>query len=345
MYKVAICGDIHWSTYSSILRRRCKKYSQRLEGLIKSVNWFEKLAKSNGCTEEIFLGDTFDRPDLSAEEMTALQDIKWNKLPKHFLVGNHESNINTLEYSSTKFFESIDADVIQKSKSISISDNIDFIFIPYIKTDIILKLSDFIENKDKRNIVFAHQDLAGMQYGKFLSQTGFSVDDIKDNCELFFDGHLHNENKIGNIYIVGILTGQNFNEDAFNFKHRAYILTIDNDEVVHVESFVNPEAFNFYKLKFENEDDLQKIDLLGDNAVVSAISEEKLIKRVSKGLKEHRNVLESRVTMFYSYDCSSEWNNQTILIDDYTKQFMLLAQSKFAQSAILDYELSRLEGD
>jgi len=76
MYKVAICGDVHWSIYSSIVRKRGRKYSQRLENLIKSVNWFEKLAKDQGCNSEIFLGDTFDRPDLSAEEMTALQDIK-----------------------------------------------------------------------------------------------------------------------------------------------------------------------------------------------------------------------------------------------------------------------------
>ena len=345
MKRVAICGDIHWSTYSSILRKRGRKYSQRLEGLIKSINWFEKLAKTNKCDEEIFLGDTFDRPDLSAEEMTALQDIKWNKLPKHFLVGNHESNINTLEYSSTKFFESINADVIQKPKTINVSDHIDFTFIPYIKTEVALNVSDFIEDKNRRNIVFAHQDLAGVQYGKFVSQTGFSVDNIKDNCEMFFDGHLHNEGKIDNIYIVGILTGQNFNEDAFNFKHRVYILTINDDETLSLESFVNPEAFNFYKLKFEKEEDLSKLDLLGDHSVVSAISEEKLIKKVSEKIKSLRNVVESRVTMYYSYDCSSEWNNQTILIDDYTKQFILLAQSKFAQTAILDYELSRLEGD
>ena len=133
MIKYAICGDVHWSTYSSIIRKRGKKYSQRLEGLIKSLDWFEKLSKDNGCVGEIFLGDTFDRPDLSAEEVTAIQDVKWNKIKKYFIVGNHESNINTLEYSSTKLFEGIDATVVSSYKNISINDCIDFNLIPYIR--------------------------------------------------------------------------------------------------------------------------------------------------------------------------------------------------------------------
>lgn len=76
MIKVAICGDVHWSTYSSIIRKRGRKYSSRLERLIKSLKWFEKLSKDQKCDFEVFLGDTFDRPDLNAEELTALQEVK-----------------------------------------------------------------------------------------------------------------------------------------------------------------------------------------------------------------------------------------------------------------------------
>ena len=344
MKRYAICGDIHWSTYSSIIRKRSRKYSQRLSQLIKSVNWFEKLSKEYKCDAEIFLGDTLDRPDLNAEELTALQDVKWNKIPKHFLVGNHESNINTLEYSSAKYFESIDADVISECKKLEITDDLDFYLIPYITTDKVLELKDYIDKDKKRKIIFAHQDLAGIQYGRFTSKSGFEVKDITKNCELFFNGHLHNSQVIKNkIILPGILCGQNFNEDASKYGHYAYILTINDDGSIEYEVHENPEAFNFYKLRFEKESDFKKLDNLKDHAVVSIVCEEKLSSKLSKILKSYKNISESRVLLFYDYTKNVD-NDISILADDYVKQFILLAQEKLEPSSILDSELIRLGG-
>lgn len=343
--KIAICGDVHWSTYSSIIRKRGNKYSQRLEGLIRSLNWFEKLSKDNGCEMEIFLGDTFDKPDLSAEELTALQDINWNSSKKNFIVGNHESNINTLEYSSTKFFESIDANVVSEYNKIEINKYIDFHLIPYIKAEGLLSLSNYNFDKTKKNVVFAHQDLAGIKYGRFTSEAGFDVDDILENCTLFFDGHLHNEQIINNkIFLVGILSGQNFNEDAFKYEHLVYILTIE-DDVISVESYINPEAFNFYKININTKNDIKLLNKLKNNAVVSIICEESLIQEVNNNLKKNKKITDSRLTVFYNYSCTSEGDIQTILVDDYTKQFINLAKEKLTNTPILDNELARLGGD
>ena len=346
MRRYAICGDIHWSTYSSIIRKRGRKYSQRLEHLIKSVNWFEKLAKDNKCDEEIFLGDTFDRPDLSAEELTALQEIKWNKLPKKFLVGNHESNINTLEFSSTKFFESINADVIDKPVMLEITDKVNFYLFPYITTDKVIPLSTYFKDDIKKKIVFAHQEIAGIQYGKFLSQSGFNIDEIMNSCELFFDGHLHNEANFGDkLILVGILSGQNFNEDALKFRHLAYILTVNDDGSCSYEYFENPEAFNFYKLRFETENDFSKLDNLKNNAILSAVCEEKLSKELSKQIRKNKKILESRITIFYNYNSEDGDYQSSILVDDYVRQFVLLAKEKLENSSVLDNELARLGGD
>ena len=345
MIKVAICGDVHWSTYSSIIRKRGRKYSHWLERLIKSMNWFEKLAKEHKCSTEIFLGDTLDRPDLNAEELTALQDIKWNKIPKKFLVGNHESNINTLEFSSTKFFESIEADVISSPRIESINDNVDFCYVPFVTTDKKLDIKNYIPDNNKKKVLFAHQDLAGVQYGKFTSQSGFDVTEVCNNCEYMFDGHLHNELIINDkIILVGILSGQNFNEDASKYKHRAYILTIEDDGTMSYEAFVNPEAFNFYKLRFETEDDFKILDTLDDHAVVSAVCEEKISKKLLKIIKQHKNISESRMILFYNYSNDAE-NKPSILVDDYIKQFIMLAQDKIEHSSVLDNELARLGGD
>ena len=45
----------------------------------------------------------FDRPDLTAEELSALNSIKWAKgaVEQHyFIVGNHEITTSSLEYNS-----------------------------------------------------------------------------------------------------------------------------------------------------------------------------------------------------------------------------------------------------
>lgn len=345
MIRYAICGDIHWSTYSSILRKRGKKYSQRLSGLIKSVNWFESLSKKYKCNGEIFLGDTLDRPDLNAEEITALQDVKWNTIPKYFIVGNHESNINTLEYSSTKFFESIGANIIDEPNTLEINDDVDFCLIPYITTDKIINLRDYVKSTKDKKIIFAHQDIAGLQYGRFTSQAGFAIDDILLNCDLFFDGHLHNRQIIQNkIYIAGILSGQNFNEDASKHKHCAYILTINDDNSFDVDVIENPYAFNFYKLRVEAKKDLKVLDTVNKNAVVSVVCNDKLNNEVVSLIKENKNIIESRIMLFYNY-LSNVGEDTEMFTDDYIKQFVSLAKEKLENSAILDAELIRLGGD
>ena len=63
-----IYTDVHWCTYSSIIRSRGETYSKRIENLITSINWAENLALEKGCNEIICLGDFFDKPDLTSEE-------------------------------------------------------------------------------------------------------------------------------------------------------------------------------------------------------------------------------------------------------------------------------------
>ena len=46
---ILLAGDVHWSSYSSIVRRRGQKYSKRLENLINSVNWIEEQAEQKQC--------------------------------------------------------------------------------------------------------------------------------------------------------------------------------------------------------------------------------------------------------------------------------------------------------
>ena len=100
--KIGVVGDVHWSKYSSIVRSRGNKYSTRLENCIKSINWAEEVTKH--CDLIVYLGDFFDKSDLSAEELSALNDLIWNDVPHKFLVGNHEMGLNDLSFSSSHTF-------------------------------------------------------------------------------------------------------------------------------------------------------------------------------------------------------------------------------------------------
>ena len=84
--KIMIHSDNHWNEKSSIVNSFGYKYSKRLEQLIKSINWAFDTAKAHGCKATICCGDFFDKPNLTQQELTALQEIKWpNDLTNYFL--------------------------------------------------------------------------------------------------------------------------------------------------------------------------------------------------------------------------------------------------------------------
>ena len=134
--KVCIIGDIHWSTYSSILRTRGKYFSMRLEYLIQSLSWVEMISKKYNCEEEIFLGDFFDKPDLTSEEITALSEVEWNNSTriKHFIVGNHESGVASLMYNSTQTLYKLGS-IENIPWMYPVDDGTEFLFLPYITED------------------------------------------------------------------------------------------------------------------------------------------------------------------------------------------------------------------
>ena len=241
--KIGVVGDVHWSKYSSIVRSRGNKYSTRLENCINSVSWAERTLEENDCDLVVYLGDFFDSSDLKSEELSALNEIRWNSLKHIFLVGNHEMGLNDLSISSCHLFNLLDnIEVIDKP---GFSEQYkDLFFLPYILEENRKSVKEYLKGKTDC-IIFSHNDLKGIQLGKFVSQTGFELDEIENSCNLFINGHIHNGMNISSKIInLGNLTGQNFSEDATKYGHR--IMIIDTD-TLECEYFVNPFAFNFFK--------------------------------------------------------------------------------------------------
>ena len=299
--KFLIFGDPHWSSYSSIVRSRGPKYSLRLENLIASMDWVEATAVRYGCDAVVCLGDFFDKAELNSEEVTALQDIKWSNIPHYYLVGNHEMGRSDLSFSSSHLFNLCPNSVVVDQPEVLFSDDThEVCALPYILESERKEFNEYFPHTSKSRVVFSHNDLSGIQMGKFISKEGFSIESIENNCSLFINGHLHNGSWVSSKIInVGNLSGQNFSEDAEQYSHNVMIL----DNVARsIEWEENPYAFNFYKIDLTDFKD--GVTDEGDYCVQQLLSSLKLNAVVTiKVTPQNKMFIEDLISTCYNIVC------------------------------------------
>ena len=353
--KVCIVGDIHFSSTSSILRGRGKVFTQRLENCVESINNVEQYAKDNGCEYVIYLGDFFDKDVLNSEEVTALQTIQWSNVKKIFLVGNHEMGIADLSKSSAHIFNLIPNSTVIDSPNGIVGFGYRFMFLPYIleserKTvreyfnQLFCSPCTFETQEVKRTYVFSHNDIKGIQLGSFLSKEGFDIEDIENNCDIFFNGHLHNEGIIGKKIInVGNLTGQNFSEDVSKYMHKFCILDTDTGNVTNVP---NKEAINFSKLEVLEDRDVNHVEKFCysyTNLVLSVKCVSRLVPEVRKILEDNANVVTYRiVTVMENTGIESQEAVSSLTSTDYIEQFTSYVMTSLGSSEEVISELQRI---
>ena len=343
--RLLLYSDVHWSETSSIIKGRGEKYSIRLENLINSVNWAESIAEKSGCDAVICLGDFFDKPNLTAEEITSLKELRWADLPHYFIVGNHDSNIGDLSFASTFVFKKNNFEVVHRHSLLAnydINNETDVIMLPYITEDNRELISDYISSLTKtpmsKKIILSHNDIAGINYGKVVSQVGFKIDDILKNCDLFINGHLHNSGFVDDgekILNIGNLSGQNFSENAFDHKHYCAVLDTDN---LMLTFYQNPYAFNFYKIIIDITTDISKLNL-GPNAIVSAQCVSTRVPEVRNWFDNNADIVASRLQSIINRQ--SETVDISSLADsDYLQQFSDYILAHLDNTDILNEELS-----
>ena len=345
--KVAIYTDNHWTQHRSIVRGRGEKYSVSLENQIESINWVERLAAQEGCRHIFCLGDFFDKSTLTAEEITALKDIEWNKNAEHyFIVGNHEMGTNDLTYSSAHIFESLGFKVFKFVDLIKFNEDIAFIILPYLTKDRRATLEKYkadltLYEKANKYIVLSHNDISGIRYGQYVSKDGFDIQDIYDNCDLFINGHLHNQTQINDKTInLGNLTGQNFSEDAEKYSHCVAILETDT---LKLDLIVNPFALNFYKLEILSEDDFNQLDKCVGKAVLSIKVKEPLINNLKLKLATYQNIVEYRLITLVDVAIAETDTIQQITVTDHITQFKTYITQQLGLTDTVVEELSLLE--
>jgi len=332
-------SDPHWCSYSSIVTGRNNKYSVRLSHLIDSMNFVEQTAIEYSCDAIFCLGDFFDKSMLSAEEITALGEIVWSDIPHLFLVGNHEVAMKSTDLSSTHLFNLIPNCTVIDSPQQFESEGTVLAFLPYINSKDLGTVSDYLPSTDMKRIIFSHNDLKGVQLGKYISQSGFDLEDLENNCFLCFNGHLHNSSWVANkVFNIGNLCGQNFGEDAFKYSHNVYIYDTNTDEF---KTEKNLFALNFYKLDFTSSDDFNILNKINNSSAVCTV---KCTDKNVNVLKEMFNKMDV-VNVRYLISKTSEIEDvdvKDLISVDHYKQFYDFAVSKLGDTKLILDELNRV---
>lgn len=341
--------DCHWSQNSSIVRSRGDKYSTRLENLIASINEVERAAWYANCKYIVCGGDFFDSCVLNSEEVSALKEIQWAPITHIFITGNHESNVSSLEYSTTDIFNLCPNSVIISTPQMLTSEDgsVEMCFLPYITERDRQPIETYFPQRDeaRSRIIFSHNDLKNVQYGPFLSTEGFTVEEIENNCDLCLNGHIHHCAYVSNKIINGgNLTGQNFTEDAYKFEHCWQII---NTDTLHVDFYINPHAFNFYKVDATTcntlEEVVNKLSSLKQHAVITLKTHSNLasavrdyLKTVSKdSITEYRLIVESNTESVTDSSVQFE-------AVDHLKQFENYVLNNIGSTDVIQSELTAI---
>ena len=339
--KLLLFTDLHMCPQASIIIKWGMKYPKRLENCINSINWLERTAEDLDCDYVISLGDFFDKPDLSSETITACQDIEWSLIMHYHLVGNHDASSSSLIFNSVNCL-SADRHTIISEPQMLMLDDCDICFIPYITECDRKPLAEYFPTKFNTNrprIFISHNDIKGLQLGPVLSKTGFSLEEIEAETDLFLNGHLHSGQAITpKVINIGNLTGKDFGEDAFKYSHCAILLDTSTMSITYIE---NPHAYNFYKIQIDTEDDLIILDTLKANAVVSIKCAQFMAEKVRQKIEDASNIIESRVILVKQYEETSDVTQLELTVDHLTR-FIECCKSNIENSAILEEELSEI---
>ena len=346
--KILFYTDPHWSQYSSILRSRGTFFSTRLENLIYSINWAEEQAGYYGCNAIIIGGDFFDSSYLNAEEISALQHIRWAPVSHVFLAGNHETNVSNLEYNTADLFKLCqNSVVISTPEHYTIADtSCEFCFLPYVLERDRKSLIEYFGPKpnDKHRIIFSHNDLKDVNYGNFVSPEGFELADIDANSDLFINGHIHHYSRVNSKVINGgNLTGQNFTEDN-SYRHGVIILDTETLEYQFID---NPYAIHFEKLDYSGIKNIHtifnKLSSITKPSVLTIKVREEFVPEVKNYLRDtsHMHLFEYRIIA--SRELAEEIIEKVDFKEiDHIKQFQSYVLAKIGDSQAIKDELAAL---
>ena len=348
--KILLFGDVHWSTYSSIVRSREDVFSTRLKFLINSMNWVEQIAIEQHCDRVYGLGDFFDQPTLNAEEISALACIRWADIPHFFICGNHELGLDVNNFSSAALFTLRSNFHFINTCTDELVDDIGthIVCVPYhpswtTNNPKDMELVTQYVQASRRSILLSHNDIQGVQMGPVISKVGIPLKWLEDHTQLTVNGHYHNGETVSrNVINIGNLTGQNFGEDAEKYSHKIFILDTDT---IKLETYKNPYALFFYKFNFTHDLKIEIEHKLSSvtNAVLSITCIDSDVNWIKHILENNESVVTYKLCVqgrpFVTLDESAKRENLYI---DHLKEFYKYVMNTMGRDEITVQELSEV---
>lgn len=356
MNKILLYSDNHFCSYSSIVRGRGLKYSIRLENQIDTMHWLMRTAYENGCTGVFCLGDFFDRSDLNAEEIKALSEIDFGTLSHYFIVGNHEISRSDCAYSTAHaFLQNSNCTVYDRPGIIGFGDTLVYI-LPYMldkKENVNEYFPDLPTLRGRNKVLLTHNDIKGIQMGKFVSKEGLDLDILSKSFSLVVNGHLHNSSWLtSNVFNIGNITGQNFSEDGFVYEHHAMIVDLDTFKC---EIFRNPYALNFYKIDWSKGAVIDTVNRTSEKmsnyvATIKVAPEdaEYIRYRFDPSLPKHQyiprncNAVACKVIVEYPIEEREETQSIETLHFDHIQEFQKFILEQLPNNTIVSSELQEV---
>jgi DNA repair exonuclease SbcCD nuclease subunit len=337
--KILLFADLHMCPQASIINKWGIKFPKRLENCIESLNWVERKAEELKCDFIVSLGDFFDKPDLTSETITACNEIQWSDIMHYHLVGNHDASDSSLIFNATNILSS-DRHVIISEPTKRDACGCELCFLPYVTECNRKPLSEYFvgpKTYNSRKIIFSHNDISGIQMGPVVSRTGFSIEEIEANCDLFINGHLHNGQSITNkVLNLGNLTGKDFGEDASKYSHSVAIL---DTKTLKVDFIENPYAYNFYKIQVDSENDLRLFENLKPQAVVSVKCDSSVVEKAKARLQDLKDkIIESRIILVKKFEEATEAEELNLTVD-HLARFVDCCKANIEFSTLLEEEL------
>ena len=255
------------------------------------------------------------------------------------IVGNHDASTSSLIFNSVNSLLRDRHQVITEPRVLPLDDCF-ICFLPYVvecDRQPLVEYFSKLQEKGKPIVILSHNDISGIQMGPVVSRTGFSIEEIEANCDLFINGHLHNGQSITNKVInLGNLTGKDFGEDASKYSHSVAVL---DTKTLKVDFIENPYAYNFYKIQVDSENDLRLFENLKPQAVVSVKCDSSIVEKTKARLQDLKDkVIESRIILVKKFEEATE-SEELDLTVDHLARFVDCCKANIEFSTLLEEEL------
>jgi len=293
-----------------------------------------KTAVDKKCKFVVLLGDIFDvfnpHERLRSYFIEAIKELLINKIPIYYLIGNHETDMDSVNFGFMQKLQNIIEDtpklvVINETLHIPI-EGYSFIYIPAVyKDDEILSYFKRIKTKldPGKVLVFGHWNTVEAVIGEdeFRMGDGIPCSEYADFSRVYIGG-FHKYQKYDNWMYPGALSKKNFSErsDAKGFLYSE----LETDTGIVVDEFIPIKDRPFTQVE---------INRLEADKILETITEVKdaIIKLVFKGSKQWYFSIDkvAYIKQFYNNGAHKVFtdfeNTETLKLED----AKITASSKF----------------